>query len=176
MYHGQTYQIAPEQPLGDATIVPIRVTIIDPNGRPPVRLDFQWRKNTQTGNWQAYDMIAEGVSMITTKQNEWSDLLRTKGIAQLTWTREADTLMLAGELDQDVLAPLWDARVEAMTGVTRIDLSQISRVDTGGLALLAHLVNQAKKQGNAVSLSGVNDKVYALAQLYNLPEDVLPRM
>lgn len=46
----------------------------------------------------------------------------------------------------------------------------------GGLALLAHLVNQAKKQGNAVSLSGVNDKVYALAQLYNLPEDVLPRM
>lgn len=168
MYHGQTYQIAPEQPLGDATIVPIRVTIIDPNGRPPVRLDFQWRKNTQTGNWQAYDMIAEGVSMITTKQNEWSDLLRTKGIdgltaqlksisqqkitldekqvmtPQLTWTREADTLVLAGELDQDVLAPLWDARVEAMTGVTRIDLSQISRVDTGGLALLAHLVNQAK--------------------------------
>lgn len=35
MYHGQTYQIAPEQPLGDKTIVPIRVTIIDPNGRPP---------------------------------------------------------------------------------------------------------------------------------------------
>ncbi len=95
---------------------------------------------------------------------------------QLTWTREADTLVLAGELDQDVLAPLWDARVEAMNGVTRIDLSQISRVDTGRLALLAHLVNQAKKQGNAVSLSGVNDKVYALAQLYNLPEDVLPRM
>lgn len=28
MYHGQTYQIAPEQPLGDATIIPIRVTII----------------------------------------------------------------------------------------------------------------------------------------------------
>ncbi|NCH72716.1 phospholipid-binding protein MlaC [Cronobacter dublinensis] len=84
MYHGQTYQIAPEQPLGDANIVPIRVTIIDPNGRPPVRLDFQWRKNSQTGNWQAYDMIAEGVSMITTKQNEWSDLLRQKGIDGLT--------------------------------------------------------------------------------------------
>lgn len=84
MYNGQSYQIAPEQPLGDATIVAIRVTIIDPNGRPPVRLDFQWRKNTQTGHWQAYDMIAEGVSMITTKQNEWSDILRTKGIDGLT--------------------------------------------------------------------------------------------
>jgi len=60
------------------------VTIIDPKGRPPVRLDFQWRKNSQSGNWQAYDMVAEGVSMITTKQNEWSDLLRTKGIDGLT--------------------------------------------------------------------------------------------
>ena len=29
-------------------------------------------------------MIAEGVSMITTKQNEWSDILRTKGIDGLT--------------------------------------------------------------------------------------------
>lgn len=84
LYHGQTYQIQPEQPLGDAKILAIRVTIVDPNGRPPVRLDFQWRKNSQTGNWQAYDMVAEGVSMITTKQNEWSDLLRTKGIDGLT--------------------------------------------------------------------------------------------
>lgn len=49
MYHGQTYQIQSPQPLGDANIVAIRVTIIDPNGRPPVRLDFQWRKNTRTG-------------------------------------------------------------------------------------------------------------------------------
>ncbi|NIY49652.1 phospholipid-binding protein MlaC [Cedecea colo] len=84
MYNGQTYQIAPEQPLGNADIVAIRVTIVDPNGRPPVRLDFQWRKNSQTGKWQAYDMIAEGISMITTKQNEWSDILRTKGIDGLT--------------------------------------------------------------------------------------------
>lgn len=84
LYNGQTYQIAPEQPLGNADIIAIRVTIIDKNGRPPVRLDFQWRKNSRTGDWQAYDMIAEGVSMITTKQNEWSDILRQKGIDGLT--------------------------------------------------------------------------------------------
>ncbi|BBU94712.1 MULTISPECIES: phospholipid-binding protein MlaC [Providencia] len=84
MYHGQTYQIAPEQPLGDKNIVAIRVTIVDTNGRPPVRLDFQWRKNSKTGYWQAYDMIAEGVSMITTKQNEWGDILRKQGVDGLT--------------------------------------------------------------------------------------------
>lgn len=49
----------------------------------------------------------------------------------LNWTRDGDRLALVGELDQDVLNPLWDARVEAMTGVTCIDLSQVSRVDTG---------------------------------------------
>lgn len=177
MYHGQTYQIAPEQPLGDKTIVPIRVTIIDPNGRPPVRLDFQWRKNSQTGNWQAYDMIAEGVSMITTKQNEWGTLLRTKGIDGLTaqlksisqqkitleekimseslsWMQTGDTLALSGELDQDVLLPLWEIREEAVKGITSIDLSRVSRVDTGGLALLLHLIDLAKKQGNNVTLQG----------------------
>ncbi|MEI7238098.1 phospholipid-binding protein MlaC [Pectobacterium brasiliense] len=84
MYNRQTYQIAPEKPLGDADIVSIRVTIIDNGGRPPVRLDFQWRKNSKTGNWQAYDMIAEGVSMITTKQNEWAAILRQNGVDGLT--------------------------------------------------------------------------------------------
>ncbi len=34
MYHGQTYQIAQNSRWAIKTIVPIRVTIIDPNGRP----------------------------------------------------------------------------------------------------------------------------------------------
>ncbi|WP_213990875.1 phospholipid-binding protein MlaC [Sodalis sp. dw_96] len=89
MYRNQTYQVEPEKPLGDATIIAIRVTILDQGGRPPVRLDFQWRKNSQTGNWQAYDMIAEGVSMITTKQNEWASTLRQKGIDGLTQQLQA---------------------------------------------------------------------------------------
>lgn len=197
MYHGQTYQIAPEQPLGDKTIVPIRVTIIDPNGRPPVRLDFQWRKNSQTGNWQAYDMIAEGVSMITTKQNEWGTLLRTKGIDGLTaqlksisqqkitleekimseslsWMQTGDTLALSGELDQDVLLPLWEMREEAVKGITCIDLSRVSRVDTG-TGTAAPSYRSGEKAGQQCDASGVNDKVYTLAKLYNLPADVLPR-
>ncbi len=84
MYNGQSYTVQPEQPYADKDIIAIRVTITDPNGRPPVRLDFQWRKNSRTGEWQAYDMIAEGVSMISTKQNEWADILRQKGIDGLT--------------------------------------------------------------------------------------------
>jgi len=84
LYNGQSYQVQPEQSYADKDIIAIRVTITDPNGRPPVRLDFQWRKNRRSGEWLAYDMIAEGVSMISTKQNEWADILRQKGIDGLT--------------------------------------------------------------------------------------------
>nr|WP_318384601.1 lipid asymmetry maintenance protein MlaB [uncultured Enterobacter sp.] len=93
---------------------------------------------------------------------------------QLSWTREGARLALLGELDQDVLNPLWDARAEAMKGVSVIDLTGLSRVDTAGVALLVHLVALAKAQGSAVRLEGVSDKVKTLAQLYNLPADALP--
>ena len=94
---------------------------------------------------------------------------------QLSWARDGETLTLTGELDQDLLNPLWDARHNAMQGVTLIDLHGVTRVDTAGIALLAHLVATGKKQGSSVTLTGVSDNVVTLAQLYNLPEDVLPR-
>ncbi|KZQ36305.1 phospholipid ABC transporter substrate-binding protein [Enterobacter cloacae subsp. dissolvens] len=93
---------------------------------------------------------------------------------QLSWSREGKTLTLSGELDQDLLNPLWDKRHEAMQGVTLIDLSHVTRVDTAGIALLAHLVAVGKKQGATVTLHGASDNVVTLAQLYNLPQDVLP--
>ncbi|HDT2076326.1 MULTISPECIES: lipid asymmetry maintenance protein MlaB [Enterobacter] len=94
---------------------------------------------------------------------------------QLSWSREGETLKLSGELDQDLLNPLWDKRHEAMQGVTLIDLTEVTRVDTAGIALLAHLVAVGKKQGQSVKLNGASDNVVTLAQLYNLPHDVLPR-
>ncbi|MEQ4794639.1 phospholipid-binding protein MlaC, partial [Klebsiella variicola subsp. variicola] len=53
MYEGQEYRIEPAKPFADKTNLTIRVTIIDKNGRPPVRLDFQWRKNSKTAEWPA---------------------------------------------------------------------------------------------------------------------------
>lgn len=94
---------------------------------------------------------------------------------QLSWSREGETLKLSGELDQDLLNPLWDQRHDAMQGVTLIDLSGITRVDTAGVALLAHLVAEGEKLGASVRLHGASDNVVTLAQLYNLPQDVLPR-
>lgn len=94
---------------------------------------------------------------------------------QLSWAHEGERLVLQGELDQDVLNPLWEARQAAMSGISCIDLRGITRVDTAGVALLIHLIAQGKKQGRAVSLEGLSDNLLTLAALYNLPADVLPR-
>ncbi|MEH5010768.1 lipid asymmetry maintenance protein MlaB [Phytobacter diazotrophicus] len=94
---------------------------------------------------------------------------------QLSWVREGERLVLQGELDQDVLNSLWNARQEAMKGTTCIDLHAVSRVDTAGVALLIHLIAQGKIQGHQVSLEGISENLQTLAALYNLPADVLPR-
>ncbi|MGF1716260.1 phospholipid-binding protein MlaC [Photobacterium chitinilyticum] len=65
------------------TIVSVRVDILDTK-RPPIRLDFKLRKNKKTSEWQGYDMVAEGVSMISTKQSEWSGQIRTEGVDAVT--------------------------------------------------------------------------------------------
>ena len=83
-YSNQQIQIEPEKALGDKNLVNIRVNIIQVNGTAPIKLDFKWRKNSKTGEWQAYDMVAEGVSMVVTKQQEWSGILRQHGIDALT--------------------------------------------------------------------------------------------
>lgn len=84
MYQDQDIQIEKEKPLGNKTIVSIRVNIIQKNNQPPIKLDFKWRKNSKSGAWQAYDMAAEGISMVETKKNEWSGILRQQGIDALT--------------------------------------------------------------------------------------------
>ncbi|PSW18474.1 phospholipid-binding protein MlaC [Photobacterium sanctipauli] len=67
----------------DRTIVSVRVDILDTK-RPPIRLDFKLRKNKKTKEWQGFDMVAEGVSMISTKQSEWSGQLRSQGVDAVT--------------------------------------------------------------------------------------------
>ncbi|MFQ1016171.1 phospholipid-binding protein MlaC [Gilliamella sp. Occ3-1] len=85
MYNGQTYQVESPKDLTGKTLISIRVLLNQPNkNQQPLRIDFQWRKNSVTGEWKAYDLVAEGVSMITTKQNEWSTILRQDGIDALT--------------------------------------------------------------------------------------------
>ncbi len=83
MYNNQEIQVQPEQNATDNQSS-VRVKLLQKNGQAPLNLNFQWRKNSKSGKWQVYDMTAEGVSMVDTKKQEWSGILRKDGIDALT--------------------------------------------------------------------------------------------
>lgn len=93
---------------------------------------------------------------------------------QLSWTRDGEMLALRGELDQDILVPLWEARAQVTDGVSVIDLNAVTRIDTAGLALLVHFIARVRQQGGDVKLIGKSENLQTLVRLYNLPVDMIP--
>ena len=83
MYKDQQVQIEKPKDVSDSK-VSIRVKVIQNGNQAPINLNFYWRKNSKDGKWQVYDMAAEGVSMVETKKQEWSGILRKDGIEALT--------------------------------------------------------------------------------------------
>ncbi|USD64989.1 ABC transporter substrate-binding protein [Vibrio sp. SCSIO 43136] len=60
-------------------ITEITVEIVDkPN--PNIKLDFKLRKDKKSGDWAAFDMVAEGISLLSSKRSEWNTSIRQKGI------------------------------------------------------------------------------------------------
>jgi len=78
-YDQQEIQIADNTNFKDANIVTIPVRIQDKNNQ-TVQLSFKLRKNQKSGEWKVFDVIAEGISMLNTKQSEISELIQRNGI------------------------------------------------------------------------------------------------
>jgi phospholipid transport system substrate-binding protein len=83
LYKQQKVEFEPEKSFNKSRVVAVRTSVLDPN-RPPIDISFRVRKNTKTLEWKAYDMVAEGVSLLDSKQAELSGLIRQKGLAYVT--------------------------------------------------------------------------------------------
>lgn len=83
LYNNQTL-VAPEYKSvsADATQVNVKFLIRE-QGKQDLELIFKLRKNNKTGEWKAFDMVAEGISMLTTKENELAPLIRERGIKKV---------------------------------------------------------------------------------------------
>ncbi|EKE71480.1 ABC transporter substrate-binding protein [Gallaecimonas xiamenensis] len=64
-------------------IASVKARIIE-TGRPEISLIFKARLNSKTGDWGVYDMVAEGISLLASKQAELEGLIRQKGIDEVT--------------------------------------------------------------------------------------------
>ena len=79
-YTNQEIEFGPEPNISPKkSITGVKVEIID-TPRPNIKLEFKLRKDKKSGEWKAFDMIAEGISLLSSKQSEWSGKLRQEGI------------------------------------------------------------------------------------------------
>ena len=92
MYSDQSIQIG-KMKEESASLATVNVKVAQPNNQPPLNVDFYWYKNSKTGQWQVYDTTAGGASMVNTKQQEWSPIIRKQGLDALTaqLQKSADT-------------------------------------------------------------------------------------
>lgn len=83
LYDDQQVVFEPAYPIDGQKIVVVKTRVLD-DGKPDVRIDFKLRVNSKTGEWRAYDMIAEGVSVLDSKRAELQSLIRQQGIESVT--------------------------------------------------------------------------------------------
>ncbi len=57
----------------------VRAVVQDPK-RPEIKIAFKVCKDSKTNEWKAYDMVAEGISMLNSKRSEFESILRQEGI------------------------------------------------------------------------------------------------
>ncbi len=89
-YTGQEIVFGKKPAITDKSlIVGIKVIIIDAP-RPNINLEFKLRKNKKTSEWKAFDMIVEGISLLSSKQSEWNAKIRQEGV--LSVAKELETL------------------------------------------------------------------------------------
>lgn len=82
LYDGQTIEFQPAQSFEGKKIVTVRTVVVD-KARPPIKIDFKVRLNKKTKEWRAFDMVAEGISLLDSKQKELSSIIRQKGIDEV---------------------------------------------------------------------------------------------
>tara|TARA_R110000744_G_scaffold224068_1_gene342695 strand:- start:101 stop:742 length:642 start_codon:yes stop_codon:yes gene_type:complete len=83
LYNNQKVEFAPAKDFSKDRVVSVETSVMEP-GREPISISFRVRKHKKTGDWKAYDMVAEGISLLDSKQAELSSLIRQKGLTHVT--------------------------------------------------------------------------------------------
>lgn len=92
-----------------------------------------------------------------------------------TADREGDTLRVRGELDFDSVTDLWEhvGPLFRTDPIRRIDLSEVSRANSAGVALLVVWLRQARQQRQDLVFVNVPAQMRAIIEVADL-DTVLP--
>lgn len=78
-YDDQVVVFEPASDYEDSSNVTVRALVKD-DDRPDIKIAFKVRKDRKSNEWKAWDMVAEGISMLSSKQSEFESILRQQGI------------------------------------------------------------------------------------------------
>lgn len=78
-FENQTLKIKDNNNYKGKKTVSIQVRLYDENKK-LTNLTFKFRKNKKTEEWKAFDVVAEGISLLSTKQSEIGELINKQGI------------------------------------------------------------------------------------------------
>jgi len=78
-YGGQELVFEPVKDAENQSDMTIKA-IIRKAGNPDIRISFKLRKSNNTQEWKTYDLVAEGISLLSSKRNEFASIIRQQGI------------------------------------------------------------------------------------------------
>lgn len=78
-YGGQELLFEPVKNAEEQNDLTVKA-IIRKAGNPDIRISFKLRKNKKTQEWKTYDLVAEGISLLSSKRNEFASIIRQQGI------------------------------------------------------------------------------------------------
>jgi phospholipid transport system substrate-binding protein len=101
-YDDQLVEFAPALQFDGRSDVTVRAIIKD-GERPDIKVAFKVRKDRKSDQWQVYDMVAEGISLLSSKRTEFESILRQDGIdkvIELMRKNIAEPIKLNEKLDK----------------------------------------------------------------------------
>ncbi|BDX07074.1 MlaC/ttg2D family ABC transporter substrate-binding protein [Planctobacterium marinum] len=81
-YQDQTVVFEPVKHEKDKDKVAVNAIVKD-KGKPDIQMQFKLRLD-KSGDWKAYDLIVEGVSLVQSKRAEFAPIIRQQGLPGLT--------------------------------------------------------------------------------------------
>jgi phospholipid transport system substrate-binding protein len=82
-YQNQQVLFETEKSVVGHQIVAIKAQIIDTN-KPTINVVFKMRVNKKTREWKVFDMVIEGISLLSSKKSELGKRISQYGVEQVT--------------------------------------------------------------------------------------------
>jgi len=82
-YNNQDVVFETEKPVNGKKIIAVKAQIVNIN-KPSINITFKMRMNKKTGEWKAFDMVVEGISLLSSKEAELGKRISQYGVEQVT--------------------------------------------------------------------------------------------